>query len=180
MQPYGTFFMSTVVSGFQYAKLFLILLVVGLAPLQLAAQQGGQMEAPEPISSPEEISDEELQGFAASSDRIGEVQQAAREKIISAVEESGLGMERFTELAASFNDPSITLENEISEEEEAILDQLEPRMLQIELDAREQAFVQLGQEGLDVGRYQQIYNALQNFPSLQDRMNRIVEQGEQP
>ncbi|MGM0506008.1 MAG: hypothetical protein ACQER4_02330 [Bacteroidota bacterium] len=167
--------MSTFVSSVRFTYRLLILLLVGLAPVQLAAQQGAQMETPEPITSPEEVSDEELEQFAVSSDRIGEVQQEAREEIVAAVEESGLEMERFTELAASFNDSSIVLEKELSEEEQAILDQLEPRMVQIDLDARERVITQLAQEGLDAGRYQQIYHALQNFPSLQDRMNRIVE-----
>ncbi|MEX1213334.1 MAG: DUF4168 domain-containing protein [Balneolaceae bacterium] len=172
--------MFEIVINTPFSKLFVLLLVVGLAPVRLSAQESGQMQNPEPISSPEEVSDEELQRFAISSDRIGDVQQTAREEIIAAVEESGLGMERFSELAASFNDPSMTLENEITQEEEAILNQLEPQMVKIELDAREQVFVQLAQEGLDVGRYQQIFHALQNFPSLQDRMNRVVEQDEQP
>lgn len=167
-------------SRIPHTKLLLLLIVTVLTPTLIMAQESSQMQAPEPISSPEEVSDEELQRFAVSSDRIGVVQQEAREEIIAAVEESGLGMERFTELAASFNDPSMAPENEITPEEEVILDQLEPRMVQIELDAREQVFVQLAQEGLGVGRYQQIYHALQNFPSLQDRMDRVVEQGEQP
>lgn len=172
--------MFTTVSSIPYSKLLFLLVFTAWAPGLLVAQESSQMQAPEPISSPEQVSDEELQRFAVSSDRIGAVQQEAREEIIAAVEESGLGMERFSELAASFNDPSVTLENEITQEEEAILDQLEPRMVQIELDAREQVFVQLAQEGLDVGRYQQIYHALQNFPALQDRMDRVVEQDEQP
>lgn len=165
------------VTTFRWILSFFILISF---PTLLAAQQGMEAPTPEPIESPDEVSDVELEQFAISSDRIGAVQQEAREKIVEAVEQSGLGMDRFMELAASFNDPSMTLENELTAEEQRILDQLEPRMVQIELDAREQVFVQLAQEGMNVGRYQQIYHALQSFPSLQERMNRVAEQDEQP
>lgn len=121
-----------------------------------------------------EISDEELQQFVAASQQIQTMNQQVQQQMVSAVQEGGLGVERFNEIQQSEQDPNQELDasnDEMKQYQESV-----ERLKQIQVDAQQEMQAMIQEEGLTLERYQQIGSALQTNPEIQEKLRTMQSQ----
>lgn len=121
---------------------------------------------------PNDISEEELEKFVAIDMQLQPMQQEAQQKMIATVEENGMAVEKFQEIAqsqqqgdtAAFSEAELQSFNEINEDLSEIDNQL-----------RQEAQTKIEEEGVTIERYQEIAIALNQDPNLQQKIQEIYQ-----
>ncbi|MEX0593643.1 MAG: DUF4168 domain-containing protein [Balneolaceae bacterium] len=163
--------MKTIQSMF--AGLFaLLLMATAVSAQQMQPQQQPQQpQAP----APDEISDDELLTFVATSDAIRPIQEEAQMDMRGVIEEEGISIQRFQQLMMAMQNPQMADQVEMSAEEEQSIQEMEPKLVEIETAASEEITSEIANQGLDVDRYQAIYMSLQQHPELMERLQAMME-----
>lgn len=123
-----------------------------------------------------DISDEELQEFAAALESVQEIQQEMISDTSSSVEESSLDQQRFRELyqaEQSGSEPTDAASDEERAEFERVLEDIQ----EIQQASNEQMVAAVQDEGLDVQRFNQIAQAIQQNPELMQRLQSMTGDG---
>lgn len=154
----------------------LFLLLGSLTIMNGAAQQAPADPAPsQPILISGDISDEELLTFVEASEAIRPIQLQVQEDIQGAIEDHGFTMERFQEIILVFQNPEMDVEEVLTGEEEEALDRMEPVLMELEMNARDDMIDEISSRGLEVERYQQIFMTLQQDPDLMERVQMLSQ-----
>ncbi len=133
--------------------------------------QPGEMQQPRQM----DVSEADLERFAVAIQQIQAIEQQAQAQMIEVIESQGLTIERFNEIAQSQQDPSMQAEVEVSGEEVEIFDQAVERISGIRQEAEMEMETAVQQEGLDVEEFNLISQAVQQDPSLQQRVMEMLE-----
>ncbi|MFP4219749.1 MAG: DUF4168 domain-containing protein [Phormidium sp.] len=133
-------------------------------------QDPGMQQAPQA-----DVSEDDLQRFAVAIQQIQEIEQQAQAQMIEVIESQGLTIERFNEIAQSQQDPSMQEQVDVSGEEAEIFDQAVERISGIRQEAEMEMETAVQQEGLDVEEFNLISQAVQQDPSLQQRVMEMLE-----
>jgi hypothetical protein len=121
----------------------------------------------------EEISDNELKQFVTAFQQIQVINQQTQEAMIKAVKEEGLEVERYNEIQASENDTSKVTEATAEEMEKYKSAKQKLEKLQIESQPKMQE--KIIEAGLTIPRYQEIVNAIQASPELQQKVQEYMK-----
>ncbi|MDX1617928.1 MAG: DUF4168 domain-containing protein [Balneolaceae bacterium] len=151
-------------------SLFLLLFVAVSAVYAQGQQQ------PQP-ATPDSVTDEELKQFAAVTDAAQSIRQEVQQEVQTLVEEQGMDYGRFQKIMMNRQNPNASGEVETTAEEEKKINSIQPQLMQINKEAR-QEFVQLIQnKGFTPQRFQEIMRAVQMSAELQKRLGTIQAEG---
>lgn len=123
--------------------------------------------------APDEITDEELTAFMEASDALRPIQSRAREDLREAIESEGISMDRFQQIAMAMQNPQGAEELDLTPEEEEALENLQSKLMEIEMEARDNMIDEIATRGLNVARYQQIYLSLREHSELMERLENL-------
>lgn len=132
--------------------------------------QPGEMQQPRQM----DVSESDLERFAVAIQQIQAIEQQAQAQMIEVIESQGLTIERFNEIAQSQQDPSMQGQVDVSGEEAEIFDQAVERISGIRQEAEMEMESAVQQEGLDVEEFNLISQAVQQDPSLQQRVMEML------
>ncbi|NMG59603.1 DUF4168 domain-containing protein [Geitlerinema sp. P-1104] len=133
-------------------------------------QPGGMQEAPQM-----DVTESDLERFAIAIQQIQAIEQQAQAQMIEVIEAQGLTIERFNEIAQSQQDPNLQAEVNVSNEEAQVFDQAVERISGIRQEAEMEMETAVQQEGLDVQEFNLISQAVQQDPSLQQRVMEMLQ-----
>jgi lipopolysaccharide export system protein LptA len=155
----------------------LALLLFGFMCFLPAAAVWAQEATPEPsVAIREDFSDDELKSFVKANEKVMAIQTEAEEKLIKAIEDEGLTVERFNEILEQQRDPSRT--SETSADELASFNNAAQMILEENEKIEKQMTTSVEEEGIDIATYKQIMVAYQQRPDLQTRVHEILKQQE--
>lgn len=123
----------------------------------------------------EDFSDEELTSFVNAHEKVIEIQQESQEKMITAIEEEGLSVEKFNNLIESQQDPN--KEVDASAEELASFNNAAQQIMKERQETEAKVVSSIEDEGIDIGTYQEIMVAYQQSPKVQGRVNELLQGG---
>lgn len=128
---------------------------------------GGSNQAPQI-----DVSQEELEQFAAALEEVQTIRQEMVENTQGAVADSSLDESRFQELYRSDQGGPAPSE-EASDQEQAEYDRVMGEIQQIQQQSNEEMVEAVQGEGLEVQRFNQIAQAIQQSPDLQQRFQEL-------
>ena len=153
------------------------LMLFGFMCLLPAAAVWAQETSPEPsVGIREDFSDDELKSFVKANEKVMAIQMESEQKMIKAIEDEGLTVERFNEILEQQRDPSRS--SETSAEELASFNNAAQIILQENEKIETQMTTSVEEEGIDIATYKQIMVAYQQRPELQTRVHEILKQQE--
>ena len=124
------------------------------------------------IEMREDFSDNELKSFVKANERVTVIQLEAEQKMIQAIEDEGLSVERFNEILEQQRDP--TRGGDTSAEELQSFNKAAQMILDENARIEQQMTSSIEEEGIDIETYKQIMLAYQQSPQVQDRVNKFV------
>lgn len=124
----------------------------------------------------EAISDEELRQFVNVSQKLQAINQEAQQSMVQAVQESGLDVQRYSEIQQAMQDPE--KEANPSEKEKEQFSTAFNQFQKIQVDAQKQMQEMLKTEGLTQNRFQEISTSLQSDPELQQKIEALQQQAQ--
>lgn len=145
-------------------------------------QQTPEMDDMQMQQSPEasniDISEEELEKFVDIDMQLQPMQQQAQQEMIAKVEEKGMAVEKFQEIAQSQQQGDSTV---FSSEELQSFNEINEDLSQIDTQLREEVQSKIEDEGVSIERYQEIAMAVNQDPNLQQKLQEIYQRkaGEQ-
>ncbi|WP_234567633.1 DUF4168 domain-containing protein [Rhodohalobacter sp. 614A] len=133
---------------------------------QVQQQPPQQPELP----TSEDVSDEEITQLGDAVEALEPIQVETQEKIKSAVEEEDITFERFQQMMMAMQNPQMAQQVNITAEEKSKIQTLQPTLMQIQTEARQQMSAKIEENGLTMQRYQQIIMGAQQDPELMARV----------
>lgn len=124
-------------------------------------------------SQNETIEDKELQQFASAFQQIQLISHETQQTMIQAVEEEGLGVQRYNAIQDAQQDPDKQV-NATSEE----LNQFETvnqELEKIQIQAQQKMQESIIDEGLSLDRYQELAELIRNDPELQLKLQQLLQ-----
>lgn len=144
-------------------------LAVGSLFAQVPQQPQQPTQQPDlPTSS--DVSDEELTKLGDAADALEPIQMETQEKVKTAVEEEDLSFDRFQQMMMAMQNPQMAQQVNITDEEKSKIQTLQPTLMQIQTEARQEMSAKIEEHGLTMQRYQQIIMGAQQDPELMARV----------
>jgi len=150
---------------FRFKNVLILLFIMLLGNWNIFAQ--------EPIVP--EVSDEDLTLFASAFTEVQNINNAIQQKMVSVVEGEGIEVERFNEIQQAQQDPNLKVE--VTEEEKAQFVKATQKVQELQVQAQQKMRTKIEEEGLTIDDYQKIITAVQNSPELQQKLQKILEEG---
>jgi hypothetical protein len=151
---------------------FLIVLGVIIGSNPLFAQQQQMPPQPKPLSA-DEISKEDLQMVAHVSSAIQNIQMEADKKVRSMLKEEEMEYTRFQEIMRAQQNPQAASKADMTEDEKATLQKVQPKLMQISQETRQQYMGAIEDEGLTPQKFQQLAQAIQTNPEVAKRFEEV-------
>ena len=149
------------------------IVIIGLICLFPAAAAWGQDTIPQPsVNIREDFSDEELKSFVTANEKAMTIQMEGEQKMINAIEEQGLTLDRFNEILEEQRDP--LKESTTTAEELQSFNNAAQVILEENTRVEQQMTTTIEEEGIDIETYKQIMLAYQQNPTIQTRVNKMV------
>lgn len=150
---------------------WVIVVLICLTPI---AGLWAQDSVPQPsVELREDFSDNELQSFVKANEKVMEIQTEAEEKMIKAIEDEGLTLDRFNAILEQQRDPQRGTETSADELES--FNNAAQAILQENARVEKEMTTTIEAEGIDIETYKQIMLAYQQNPAIQGRVNKIVK-----
>lgn len=154
-------------------KLILTLICTFLAAGSLFAQAQQQPQMPpqqQNLPTSSDVSDEELTNLGDAAEALEPIQVETQEKVRSAVEEEDLSFERFQQMMMAMQNPQMAQQVNITAEEKSKIQTLQPTLMEIQTEARQEMSDKIEEHGLTMQRYQQIIMGAQQDQELMARV----------
>ena len=136
--------------------------------------QQQQQQMPD-LPTSADVSDEELTQFVKTIADIEPIQMEAQAEIEQAVEEEELDFERFQQLMMAMQNPQMADQIEMSDEEQEKIQNIQPKLQEIQMGAEEEIIAMIEDNGLNVDRYQAIMMGAQQDQELMTRLQTELE-----
>lgn len=127
-----------------------------------------------PTSS--DVSDEELDQIVTVMGELEPIQVKAQEQIGAALEEEGISMERFQQMMMAMQNPQMADQVNITDDEMAIIQKMQPTLMQIQGEAEQEMSAKMEENGLSMQRYRMIVMGAQQDPELMERLQGKLEE----
>jgi hypothetical protein len=128
----------------------------------------------QPTQQAEEVTDREIGQFASSLQEVQQINQQAQEKMVKAIEDEGLEVQRFNEIQQSQQVPDQP--SDATEKELKIYQSAVSKLQVIQNNAQQKMEEKITDEGLTVMRYQEIMGMIQSDAALQQRLQKHLEE----
>ena len=120
----------------------------------------------------EDFSDDELKSFVKANEKVMTIQMEGEQKMIKAIEDEGLTLDRFNQILEQQRDPQRGTET--SPEELKSFNNAAQVILEENANIEKQMTTSIQEEGIDIETYKQIMAAYQQSPTIKDRVNKMV------
>lgn len=121
----------------------------------------------------EEVSTEELKQFASALQEVQTINQQVQQKMINAVEEEGLEVQRYKEIMQAQQDPN--QEANATNEELKQFETAIQEVGELQAKAEQEMEAKIIAEDLTINRYREILALIQNDPELQQRIQKYLQ-----
>jgi hypothetical protein len=122
-----------------------------------------------------DISDEELERFLEVSSTVQQIQMEAQLEMVEKVEEEGLDVETYNQIAEARHMGQSDDELNVSDEQLAAFDRASENVEEMERDMESELTQAVEEEGMDMERFMVINMSLQQDPALQQRVQEMQE-----
>ncbi len=141
---------------------------------QMQQQMRQQMQAPDI-----EVSDQELETFATVIEEAQQIQQGQQEKMKSAVEETGISLNRYSQIMRQMQSARRdTSQNvDMTNKEQQQIQEANQAVQQIQTKTQQQITEVIEEEGMEPQRFQKILQAVRTDSSLQNRFQEFHQSG---
>lgn len=143
-----------------------------LLPLMGMAQAFPQGQQPAEVKT--DFSDEDLAKFSKAAAMVNEIQQSAENQMINAIEEQGLDLEKFNEIAMSQQNPNAAPES-IDEGDMKKFEAVSGDLQKIQMEMQPKMVEAIESTGIELNKYQEIVTAYQQSPELQQKIQEMME-----
>lgn len=150
-------------------KSIIRLLSLTLLSVVLGSSAWAQQAAP-PASEGKEYSDAELKQFISANQAMGEIQQANEQEMVKVIEDEGLDVQSYNEIAAAQQDP----EADVSEDKKAKFEKVAVKVNKIQEDMREEVQEKMEEIGISMEKYQKIMMAYQQDTEVREKVNALL------
>ncbi|WMJ73122.1 DUF4168 domain-containing protein [Cytophagaceae bacterium ABcell3] len=154
---------------FRATMAFSLMMLVGFNGF---AQEPGMQPDQEQQEVRTDFSEEEIEQFVEATEKVMPIEMAAQEKMTEIVEEEGLTVERYNEIATM---QQLGMEGQISEEEEEAFEAATARVTEIQAEAEAEIRETLNDEGLSLEEFQEIISAYHQDPELRQRVDEKMD-----
>jgi len=151
-----------------------------LAGLFAASGVFAQQVAPAPAqqSAPSQISQQKLVHFVEASQEINKIQQGMQNEMVQAIESEGLDIDKFNTMASQQRDPSAAPDSDISDADKAAFQSAMQKVQTMQMSMQQEMEQVIQSNNLEMNEYQEIMQAYQQSPELQQQVNEMMQQGE--
>ena len=137
-----------------------------------AFAQGQQMQQMQNAQA-DSVSDEELKKFVDTAQELRSIQQDIQSEVQSMVQEEDMTFQRFQQIMMSKQNPQMAQKIEVTDEEEATINEMQPKLAKIQQQANQQQMSAIQDNGLTPQRFQQIAQAVQSDPQMIQRFQQM-------
>ncbi len=141
-----------------------ILLMAGSAFAQGQQMQNAQADT---------VSDKELKKFADAAQELQSIQQNVQSEVQEMVKEEDMEFQRFQQIMMSKQNPQMAKQVNATDEEEAIIEEMQPKLQKIQQKAQKKQMSVIQDNGLTPQRFQQIAQAVQSDPAMMKRFQQM-------
>lgn len=136
----------------------------------------GQQQPPQMPDLPtsDDVSDEELGQLVEVINEIEPIQLQLRDDITEVVEEEDMSLERFEQLMMATQNPQMADQVDASDEEMGKIQNMQPKLMELQGEAQEQMVAKIEEKGLTTDRYQAIIMGAQQDPELGSRVEELL------
>lgn len=120
-----------------------------------------------------EVSDADLEKFAAAVQQIQMVSQQAQQEMMQVVQEEGMEIPRFNEIHEATMNPEV--EVEATTEEKATHKKIIGELETMQAGVQQKIEKLITDQGLSLEQYEQIAMKLQSDPALQQRIQQMIQ-----
>ena len=145
--------------------------------MQQQPNQMGQMQQPSAANI--DVSDEEAEAFVDAAVEAQEVQQKAQEKMVGIIEDKGLDVETFQKIAQSTqpNQPGQSNQQaDVSEEQMRKYENASKALQEAQGEIQQDVFAAVKESGMEMQRFQEINQASQQDPELQQKLQQKMQE----
>ena len=147
--------------------------VLGLLFLSgTAFAQGQQMQMNS--AAADSISDKELKSFVKTTQEVQVLGQEMQMEMQSIIQEEDITMQRFQQIMQSQQNPQAAGDVEITEEEQEIINGLQPKLQKIGQEAQQKQIGVIQDNGLTLQRYQQIAQTVRSNPAMMQKVQKMM------
>lgn len=147
-------------------------LMLGILGTMTVAAQTPQM-MPQQQSGSIKVSDEELKAFIDVVNTVQKINQESQTEMMAVVEDNGMTVQRFSQIAQSQQNPEATLE--VGPEEMKLYEKTLAAVEKIQLASRTEMEAAIESSPLTMERYQEIAMAAQSDMELQKRLQALMQ-----
>jgi len=148
----------------------LIISFISLFPATSACAQ--DTITPPSVGMRDDFSDDELKSFVKANEKVMGIQMEGEQKMIKAIEDEGLTLDRFNQILEEQRDPQRGTET--SPEELKSFNNAAQVILEENAKIEKQMTSSIEEEGIDIETYKQIMVAYQQNTNIQSRVNKMV------
>lgn len=159
-------------------KIASLLLFAALFAATTAFAQGmgqGQQQMPD-VPTSDDVSDTELSQFVTTITEIEPIQIELQTDVEKLVEEEDISFERFQQLMMAMQNPQMAEQVEITDEERQKIENIQPKLSELQLKAEEEIVEKIEANGLTIERYQAIMMGAQQDQELMTRLQEELEE----
>lgn len=140
-------------------------------------QQTEQQESQQPETQPSiqlrnDFSDTELKSFVKVNEKVTVIQKESEQKMIKAIEDKGLTVNRFNEILELQRDPQ--KKTDASQEELTSFNSAAQVIIEENQKLEKQMTTSIEEEGMDIDTYKEIMIAYQQNPTIQSKINKLI------
>ncbi|MEX2463468.1 MAG: DUF4168 domain-containing protein [Balneolaceae bacterium] len=154
-----------------------IITLFGASGLVAQTQQQAPQMPDLPTSA--EVSDEEVVQIVNTIVDLEPIQIKAQAQIVEALEAEDLTIERFQQMMMSMQNPQMADQVNVTEEEMAKLQTLQPLLIEIQGEADQEMVAVIEDNGLTMERYRGIVMGAQQDPELMARIEVLLDTDEE-
>lgn len=146
----------------------------GMVTSEMVGQQTPMAPQQQQQAQPD-ISDAQLENFVAASQEMNEVQQGAQQEMMKTIQDEGLDVNKFNEMAAQKQNPNQEPTMEISDADQAAFDAAMKKVQAKQMEMQKEMETIVVDNGMDMAEYQQIQRAYQQDPQLQQKVSKMMQ-----
>ncbi len=160
----------------KFFKIISTVLFAALFATSAAFAQGqmGQQQMPD-VPTSNDVSDEELTQFVTTITEIEPIQIELQADVEELVEEEEIAFERFQQLMMAMQNPQMAEQIEITDAEREKIQNIQPKLSELQMKAEEEIIEKIEDNGLNVERYQAIMMGAQQDQELMQRLQTALE-----
>lgn len=151
------------------------ILVAGLVSLPVRAQQTPQPTRPAPTVN-QNVTPAETRQFANAVKQVLAISRQSESQAVAAIRSEGLTEQRFDEIFRSQRNPQQKPSKPVEAPEKQRYDRALAKLVQLSKDNDAKVESAVKKEGLDIPRFNQIFQIVRSNPQLRQQVQQLIQQ----